>query len=56
MDPYSSPEIIPKNRLQNPLPHSLLRTRQCCQAAAESSSQELLSRLSVLEAKAAKLR
>ena len=53
MDPYSSPEIIPKNRLQNPFPHSLLRTRQ---AAAESSSQELLSRLSVLEAKAAKLR
>ena len=28
MDPYSSPYIIPNNSLQNPFPHSLLRTTQ----------------------------
>ena len=28
MDPYSSPCIIPNNSLHNPVPHSLLRTRQ----------------------------
>ena len=28
MDPYSSSYMIPNNSLHNPVPHSLLRTRQ----------------------------
>ena len=41
MDPYSSPYIIPNNRLHNPFPHSLLRTRQQISARAYAQASEV---------------
>ena len=47
MDPYGSPYSIPNNGLQNPIPHSLLRTRQYCVLGVASGSRDLPSHSAV---------